>query len=146
MEDCMIVALKHARCLAEQLHRCNRRYIVHIALKELGIPSGQDGFLLAKNTILFMYEKPFSKLKNGAYVAAGIQADPPMDSDQVEQAIRRAIKSAWNDRNEDKWNCYFPVGRTGRDECPSNRDFLMAVVDFIELWQGCCEEVNYVRK
>ena len=50
MEDCMIVALKHARCLAEQLHRCNRRYIVHIALKELGIPSGQDGFLLAKKS------------------------------------------------------------------------------------------------
>ena len=146
MEDCMIVALKHARCLAEQLHRCNRRYIVHIALKELGIPSGQDGFLLAKNTILFMYEKPFSKLKNGAYVAAGILADPPMDSDQVCQAITRVIRNAWDNRNIKVWKYYFPEGTPGYGECPSNRQFLFAVVDFVELWEGCCEEVNYARK
>ena len=113
-------------------------------LKELGVPSGQDGFTLAKTTILMLCENRFCKLKNGAYLAAGALADPPMDNDQVYQAISRGIRNAWETRNERVWQCYFPEGSPGNAECPSNRDFLFAVVDFVELWQGCCEEVNYV--
>lgn len=142
--DPMFAARKHAKCLARDMNRCGKRYIVHLALKELGIPSGQDGFPLAKTTILMLCENRFCKLKNGAYLAAGALADPPMDNDQVYQAISRGIHNAWEARNEKVWRCYFPEGSPGHAECPSNRDFLFAVVDFVELWQGCCEEVNYV--
>lgn len=143
MDSSMIPALKHAKCLAREMNKCGKRYIIHIALKELGIPSSQDGFALAKSTALMLCENPYCRLRGGAYYAAGILADPPMDDKQVDQAIRRAIRIAWVGRNEYIWKCYFPEGKTGRTECPSNRDFLMAVVDFVELWQGCCEEVNY---
>jgi len=146
MDKTMIPALKHAKCLAREMNRCSKRYIIHIALKELGVPSSQDGFPLAKSTILMLCENPYCRLRGGAYYAAGIMADPPMDDSQVDQAIRRAIKIAWNDRNEYVWQCYFLEGRPGRLECPSNRDFLTAVADFVELWQGCCEEVSYARK
>lgn len=142
--DPMLAARKHAKCLAKDMNRCGKRYIVHLALKELGVPSGQDGFPLAKTTILMLCENRFCKLKNGAYLAAGALADPPMDNDQVYQAISRGIRNAWETRNESVWCCYFPEGTPGYGECPSNRDFLFAVVDFVELWQGCCEEVNYV--
>lgn len=143
--DTMDASIRHARCLAEQLNKCSARYIVHIALKELGVPSGHDGFPLAKSTILMLCENPFCKLRNGAYLAAGTLAEPPMGNDQVDQAIRRAIQEAWSERTE-KWDCYFPVGKPGRVECPTNRAFLTAVADFVELWQGCCEEVNYARQ
>ena len=142
--DPMYAARKHAKCLAKDMNRCGRRYIVHIALKELGVPSGQDGFALAKSTILMLCENRFYRLANGAYLAAGAMADPPMGNDQVCQAITRGIKYAWDHRNEKLWKCYFPEGTPGSGECPSNRDFLFAIVDFVELWEGCCQEVNYV--
>lgn len=142
--DPTYAARKHAKCFAKDMNKCGKRYIVHLALKELGVPSGQDGFPLAKTTILMLCENRFCKLKNGAYLAAGALANPPMDNEQVYQAISRVIRNAWELRNEHIWRCYFPEGSPGNTECPSNREFLFAVVDFVELWEGCCEEVNYV--
>lgn len=144
--DPTLSARKHAKTLARDLNRCGKRYIVNLALKELGVPSGQDGFPLAKSTILILCENRFVKLKNGAYLSAGALANPPMDNDQVCQAIARGIKYAWDNRNSKLWKCYFPDGTPGSAECPSNREFLFAVVDFVDLWEGCCEEVDYARK
>ena len=142
--DPTYAARKHAKCFARDMNRCGKRYIVHLALKELGVPSGQDGFPLAKTAILMLCENRFCKLKNGVYLAAGALADPPMDNEQVYQAINRAIHSAWATRDARIWRCYFPERDPEDTECPSNREFLFAIVDFVELWQGCCEEVNYV--
>ena len=144
--DPMRAARKHAKTIAKDLSRCGKRYIIQIALKELGVRSDQDGFPLARTTILILCENRFCKLKNGAYLTAGALADPPMDNDQVCQAIDRAVKNAWQNRNLKIWNCYFPEGTPGYAECPSNRQFLCAVADFVDLWEGYCEEVNYARK
>jgi len=142
--DPLYAARKHAKCLAKDMSRCNRRYIVHIALKELGIPSGHDGFFLSKSVILMLCENRLCKLTNGAYLAAGMLADPPMGNDQVYQTVARGVRHAWENRDEKIWRCYFPKGTAGSASCPSNRDFLFAVADFVEPWEGCCEEVNYV--
>lgn len=141
----MNASLKHAKNIAQYLNKCNNTYIIHIALKELGISSSSEGFQYAKNTVRLLYEHPTATLTNGVYLAAGMISDPPAEQAQVEQAIRNAVKRAWKDRDGKVWNYYFPVGRAGRTECPSNRDFLMAVVDFVILWDGFCEEVNYER-
>jgi hypothetical protein len=142
--DPMHPARKHAKYLARDLSRCGTRYIVQISLKELGVPSGQDGFPLAKHVVLMICENRFCKLKNGAYTIAGNSAVPPMNDEQVYQAINRVVKHAWDNRNMKIWQCYFPKGTPGYDACPSNREFLFAIADFVDLWQGCCEEVNYV--
>ena len=89
-------------------------------------------------------ENRFQKLTNGVYTIVGEQVDPPMNDNQVWQAINRVVKHAWENRNMKIWQCYFPEGTQGHAECPSNKEFLIAIVDFVELWQGCCEEVNYV--
>lgn len=141
--DVMNASMRHAKHLAREMHHCSKRYIVHIALKELGLPSSQDGFPLAKSIILILCENRFCRLTNGAYLTAGALAEPPMDNEQVYQAISRVIKTAWNGRNQQLWCCYFPEGTPGYGQCPSNREFLCAIVDFVELWQGFCEEVNY---
>ena len=143
MENTMDAAFQHAKHIAEYLNKCSSTYIVHVALKELGVPSDREGFLLAKHTIRMLLENPSLTLINGVYSAAGALVLGSSGDRQVETAIRRAIQAAWKNREEKLWACYFPVGREGRTKCPSNKVFLMAVVDFVILWQGCCEEVNY---
>lgn len=140
MDNAMDAAFHHARCLAAYLNQCSSTYIVHIALKELGVPSGRDGFHLAKNSIRLLQENPSKTLTNGVYLAAALLSGYPAEDRQVEQAIRNAIKAAWADRDEEIWRCYFPVGKAGRSKCPSNKEFMMAVIDFVELWKAFCEE------
>ena len=143
MNNSMDAALKHAQNRATYLHKCGHSYIIHISLKELGISSDQSGFLYSKNAIKLLKENRSATLTNGIYLAVGLIDDPISSEKQVEQAIRCVIRKAWNNRDAEIWECYFPIGRVGRTECPTNREFLMAVVDFVELWEGFCEEVNY---
>ena len=144
--DPLYAARKHAKSLARDMSRCDERYIIHIALKELGVHSDQDGFPLAKVVVQAICGNRFCKLANGAYVTAGSCADPPMGNDQVYQAINRVVRGAWENRNMKIWKCYFPEGTPGYTDCPSNWEFLFAIADFVELWQGYCEEVNYAKQ
>ena len=143
MVSTMDAALKHAKSLAEYLNKCSSTYIIHIALKELGIGSDAEGFQYAKNTVRMLFENPGLTLANGVYAAVGLLGNPSAGEKPVENAVRRAIKHAWEERDEKVWECYFPTGKQGRSECPSNKVFLMAIVDFVVLWKGFCEEVNY---
>ena len=138
--DC---ALRHAQALAGYLHNCSSTYIVHIALKELGIPSGSEGFLFAKQAILILCKNHAQTLTNGVYDSVGKLSNPPFDENAVECAIRRAIKRAWENRDEKIWRCYFPAENDGRISCPSTRTFLFAVIDFVTLWKVLCEEGTY---
>jgi hypothetical protein len=88
-------------------------------------------------------ENPFHTLKNGVYIAVGLMRNPVAGQDEVEQSIRFSIRTAFKTRCTELWNYYFPEGCPGHGKCPSNRDYLMAIVDFVELWQGCCQEVEY---
>lgn len=143
MESTLDATLEHARHLSQYLSHCSSSYIIQIALKELGVPSSRAGFHLAKNAIRLMYENPVDTLTNGVYLAAAVLYNFPADDKQIEQAIRAAIRAAWVGRNEEIWNYYFPVGAPGRYKCPSNKEFMMAIVDFVELWKGFCEEGQY---
>ena len=71
MENTMDAAFQHAKHIAEYLNKCSSTYIVHVALKELGVPSDREGFLLAKHTILMLLENPSLTMINGVYSAAG---------------------------------------------------------------------------
>ena len=145
MYEPMEASIRHAKFLAKHLNKCGVPFIVRIMLKEIGFPSGKDGFEYAKYAVLMLLENPFETLKNGIYLAVGLLRNPPAGQDQVEQSIRFGIRTAWKTRNEEIWECYFPKGYPGSDICPPNREFLMAVVDFVQLWKACCEEVCYER-
>ena len=146
MECTMDAALRHLANRVSYMSRCDCLYFIHLSLKELGLPSWQDGFWYAKYAVKLLHQKPGSNLAKGVYMAVGLMAGTEAGEDQVEQAIRSAIKTAWKDRDERIWEVYFPAGKPGRTQCPSNKEFLMAVVDFVILWEGFCEEVNYERK
>lgn len=145
MDSSMDAALRHAKSLAQYLSKCDDIYIIHIALKEMGIP-GNEGFLYAKYCVKCLLEDPTATLSNGVYVEASLRCGHPAEEKHVEQAIRNAIKSAWKERDLTVWSCYFPIGKAGRIKCPANKDFLMAIYDFVILWKGFCEEVNHGRK
>ena len=143
MHEPMEAVIRHARFLAKYLHKCSWQYVIQIALKETGMRSSQDGFHYSKNAAVMLCEDPFAALENGIYPAVGLMRIPPAGQDQVEQSIRFSIRKAWKARSDELWNYYFPEGCPGHGKCPSNRDYLMAIVDFVELWQGCCEEIEY---
>lgn len=143
MTSTMDASMRHAQNRAEYLHNCGSTYIIHIALKELGIASDNEGYIHARNAVLMLRENRTATLTNGVYLAVGMLTNPKAGEKQVEQSIRNVIKKAWKDRDAHVWECYFPIGRVGRTECPSNREFLIAIVDFVELWEGFCEEVKY---
>ena len=143
MHEPMEAALKHARFLAKYLNKCGKQYVIQIALKETGMRSSYDGFHYAEYAAIMLCENPFNALENGIYPAVGLLRQPPAGQEQVEQSIRFSIRKAWRNRTAELWAYYFPEGCPGCRKCPTNRDYLMAIVDFVELWKGCCEEVNY---
>ena len=143
MKSRMNDALRHAKKRAKLLSRCSTAYIIHISAKELGVPRGRDGGEYVRIAVRMLCENPSRKLSNGVYLAVGMAAENPAGEDQVEQAIRAVIKSAWDERDDDVWGCYFPATDSWKVKCPSNKDFLMALVDYVGMWEVFCEEVNY---
>lgn len=143
MRSPMDNALKHAKARAKSLSHCNVTYIIQISLKELSVSSSRDGFYFAKDAVRLLGENPRMKLRNGVYTAVGVLGNADISDEQVEKSIHAAIQEAWENRNEYIWSLYFPIGKAGMQECPSNKDFLMAIVDFVEMWKAACEEVNY---
>jgi len=143
MHEPMEATIRHAKFLAKHLNRCGSRYVIQIALKETGMISSQDGFHYAQNAVEMLCENPFDTLENCVYPAVGQMRNPPAGQKQVEQSIRFSVRDAWKMRVCELWAYYFPEVRLKYRKCPSNKDYLMAIVDFVELWEGCCEEVRY---
>lgn len=143
MYEPMEPAILHAKFLAKHLSRCNSRLVIRIALKEVGIPSYHDAFQYSLNSVKMLCENPHATLMNGVFMAVGLLRDPAAGENDVDRAIAFSKKIAWKNRNAQLWEYYFPEGCPGSHKCPTNRDFLMAFVDFVELWKGLCEEVNY---
>jgi len=142
----MIFALTHARVFAEYLSHCDSSYIIQLCLKELGVSSAKDGFHYAKKAAILLEINPSATLSNGVYGLVGMMRDPPAGESQVTSAISWIVEKAWENRDPAIWHYYFPVGEAGVTRCPTNREFLMAIVDFVEMWKGCCQEVNYAGK
>lgn len=145
MKSRMDEALAHAKNRALNLSHCDSKYIIHISVKELGIPSERDGAEYIRNAVSILYSTPGKKLSKGVYLAVGLMGEDHAGEDQVSQAIREAIQEAWGDRDEDIWACYFPIGAPGRTRCPTNKQFLMALVDYVKIWKAFCGEVNYEK-
>ena len=141
----MISSLKHAKIFAEYLSHCDSRYIIHLVVKELSVPNDHDGYLYIKHAAAILEKDPDATLDNGVYGLVGKRRSTVAGEDQVRLAITWAIRKAWAQRNEELWRYYFPVGPVGVTRCPTNREFLMAIVDFVELWKGFREEVAYEK-
>ena len=141
----MDVALEHAQVLAGYLSYCDRKYIIHIVMKEAGLDSSRDGFVYAKAAAGMLYENPTAKLSNGLYMAVGMLFTSSAGEKQVETAIHNVIDAAYRKERGRIWQALFPSEEWLEYRCPTNKEFLTAVNDYVELWEGFAEEARYER-
>lgn len=138
--------LEHALFLARHLNKCSPQCAAVAMLLELGVPTKRIGFDYLKNAIVLFCEDPTQMITKGIYPAVGQLYTPEASPFQVEQAIRTAVNDAWENRDEVVWNYYFPADGHGNTKKPPNAEFISRMGRFLELWQGCCEEVSYGEK
>lgn len=94
-------------------------------LMALSVPSGRRGYLCLETVISLYRENPGRSLTKDLYPTAGKLhgANGPA----VERAIRGAIETAWENRDESVWRLYFSATRNGLIPKPTNRGFIAAV-------------------
>lgn len=134
--------LVHALFFSRHLKYCDLPCVVVAVLMELGVPTKTAGFDYLKTAILVFMEDQTQMVTKDLYptVAKAYTSKPGYA--QIEKGIRRAISEAWARRDNDIWKCYFSANKDGNIEKPTNAEFISRIARFIELWQGCCKEVN----
>ena len=133
--------LQHAMFFSQHLRKCSAKCVVVAILLELGIPAKRIGFDYLMYAILSFYEDPAQAITKELYPAVADICGPGVESKQVEAAIRAAIAEAWENSKPKVWGYYFPHFAGRKMERPSNMEFISEIARFLELWQGCSEEV-----
>ena len=131
--------LEHVLFLAEHLDRCDIRGAIIVALMELGVPTKCNGFELITYSILLQYKNPVRALANDIYLETTLHYLQNSE-EQVEQAIREAIKIAWRKGSREAWDWYFAYDGVPVSQRPSNSEFITRVAYIIELWQECAKK------
>lgn len=91
------------------------------------------GYGYLREAVLLMAKNPGQSITKELYpaVAARCGATPV----QVERSIRSALQHAWQRREGTAWQLYFPAGKNGRFERPSNGTLITCLADRLLLSQ-----------
>lgn len=130
--------LLHAMFLARHLGRCDLREGLVYILLELQLPAHNIGYHYVTTAILLFYRNPVRMLMSGIYQEVARSLETSATYQQMEKAIRTAIKQAYESCDPAVWSRYFRLA--GR---PSNYEFISQIANFLQLWQACCKEVSY---
>lgn len=137
--------LNHVLFLTRRFRGNDLEPAILAVLLELGLSTQSDGFYYLRTAIMMKYSNPNQRIIKMLYPAVGRCFEPEVGANQVEQAIRSAIGAAWDIRDEDMWNCFFPpVGREAKK--PSNSEFISRMACILELWHSCCKEACYATE
>lgn len=136
--------LRYVQFLARRFDKQNVKAVTLIILFDLDIVPSNEGFEYLRKAIemglansnIAVTKELYSTVSR-IYDGNGIWAP-------VEQAIRRAIQAAWNERDEETWDLFFPPRQGKKAKCPSNKEFIARIACIIELWQSC-KEADYER-
>lgn len=135
--------LYHALFLARHLSKGDLKDGLVYILYELEMPSHVLGYHYVKSAILMFYRDPVHMLLQGIYQAVQEKVNPHASYDQLEQAIRFAIKQAYRNCDPAVWEIYFSPSGSRKARRPSNHEFISGITSFMTLWQACCKEVSY---
>lgn len=130
--------LRHVLYLARRFDSHRIRQVVIMLLIELGIPTQCEGFEYLVQAIVIYIKDPLQMITTEVYPAIVGLRNGLIETDRIDQAIRRAINAGWK-RHDDVWSMYFPCGRGGKLVRPSNTVFISRIARVLELWIGCCE-------
>ena len=135
-----------AKFMAQHLNVRNVRGATLLILYDLRVPVHYMGFDYLLIGIPSALESTSQIVANEIYEYVGSQYIPKVVTQNMEGAIRDAIKAAWKNRTDENWNYYFPDYMVCRRKQPSNLEFISAIVYFLKLWQDCCTEgANYAN-
>ena len=135
MESVFKDALRHISSLARLFsNRGDITYVITLLLMELGFPSHIVGFSFLVDAIGIFEEDFKSVALYGLYPCIAKRYDEKIDSKNIEQTIRDAIKKAWGSGNQVVWCYYFPKGKK-----PTSEEFIAQIARILHLWKGSCE-------
>ena len=130
--------MEHIFFLSRHFKRTETKYIVLILLMELDIPTKYDGFDYLEKAICLYSEDPSRMILHGLYPSVAAIYEGKVSEKQIEQAIRSALKVAWEHRDPQIWSLYMQSDIDMRK--PSNAEFITRIARLVEMWRGCCEE------
>ena len=143
MESTISETLRHVLLLARHLGKCNLRGVTIVALMELGVPTKSIGFEYLKRAILLLYEDPTRALTKDIYLEISLRCKLNSE-EQVDQAIRDAIRIAWENGSKTAWCWYFSYDGQVPRRKPTNSEFISRMSYVLELCQSCKErEICY---
>ena len=139
MQSTIHKTLEHVLFLARHLKNCTTRGAMVAMLMELGVPTKCVGFEFLKYAILLQLADPTRALANDIYSEVHLHYRQTSE-EQVEQAIRDAIKQAWRRGSRKAWEWYFSYDARPVANKPSNSEFISRIAYILELWQECVKE------
>lgn len=101
-------------------------------LAVLGFKINHAGCVITEMCLKQYLQDPKQGLCSQLYPAVAQQLG--VSDKSVERAMGRAVESAWNNRDEQIWRMYFPVGKNGKVAKPSNAQFLSRIADCLTQW------------
>lgn len=128
--------LRHVLFLAKHLEKCNRNGALVVMLMELGVPTKYIGFDFLKYAIMLQYDDPSRALANDIYLEIMLRYKQTSE-EQVEHAIREAIRAAWRHGSREAWEWYFSYDGKHVVQKPTNSEFISKIAYILELWQEC---------
>lgn len=143
MESTISETLRHVLLLARHLKKCDLRGVTVVALMELGVPTKSVGFEYLKRAILLQHNDPTRALAKDIYLEISVSCKLNSE-EQVDQAIREAIRIAWENGSQTAWHWYFSYDGLMPRRKPTNGEFISRLSCILELWQACNErEICY---
>ena len=134
MESTIGETIDHIKFLAHHLETTNLRGTVIVFLMELRVPTKCVGFELLLQSILLQHEDPTRALANDIYLEVKLHKKQASE-EQVQQAIREAIRIAWERGSQTAWDWYFSYDGEPVTVKPSASDFISRLAYILELWQ-----------
>ena len=103
---------------------------VSVLLSDLGFRAGPDRYRIIRQAILAQYACASAMMMKSIYLdVARLNRG---NSEQVEKAVRDAIKVAWKDGNPRLWDMYFRPKWNQERRCPTNEEFITKMVNCLK--------------
>lgn len=119
---------------APEITRPDQRTIVSNMLLTLNVPAKLKGYACLREAILEAVRDPDQQVTKELYPKVAKLCSG--NTAQVERAIRSAIQTAWERRDEQVWRMYFQPDRSGRLERPTNAAFISTLAEKVAMGIG----------
>lgn len=136
---------KRAQFLAQRSQITELRSMTLLIMYDLAMPLNCAGFDYIKNVVPLALIRPSQIVLKELFLEVGAHYDPKVGYSIMDTAVRDVIRMSWNGVRRERWNYYFPSYMLQRNKPPSNAEFIAGMVYFLEMWQGCCKEVNHAE-